>query len=133
LTVDETNAIIKTEYNSNAVGLNLDYVQNFYALGDYDNVNGGSAFLINSGTGNNAWITTDSNGNEKGLKLTDSNNQYLIGSGFGAGDEYFGIDTSANTLIAGANLTSGTAGGSSGQHLKIKLNGVDYKIALLNP
>jgi hypothetical protein len=30
------------------------------------------------------------------------------------------------------NWESATAGGSSGQHLRIKLNGVYYKIALLN-
>jgi hypothetical protein len=32
-----------------------------------------------------------------------------------------------------ANLVSGTAGGASGQHMVIYLNGTQYKINLLNP
>lgn len=35
--------------------------------------------------------------------------------------------------ISGTNKTSATAGGNSGQHLVITINGTPYKIALLNP
>jgi hypothetical protein len=35
--------------------------------------------------------------------------------------------------ITGTNKTSGTAGGASGQHLVLTINGTPYKIALLNP
>ena len=43
-------------------------------------------------------------------------------------------NTSAGLDIVGnAALLSGAAGGASGQHLVIKVNGVSYKIALLNP
>lgn len=34
--------------------------------------------------------------------------------------------------VSGANVAASTAGAASGQFLKIKVNGVDYKIALLN-
>jgi hypothetical protein len=34
-------------------------------------------------------------------------------------------------IFTGTNIESGTSGGNSGQHLRIKLNGVYYKIALL--
>jgi hypothetical protein len=37
------------------------------------------------------------------------------------------------SFTGGTGLLSGTAGGSSGQHLAIIINGVSYKIALLNP
>ena len=37
------------------------------------------------------------------------------------------------TLTGGTGLLSGTAGGASGQHLVLTINGVNYKIALLNP
>ena len=37
------------------------------------------------------------------------------------------------TLTGGTGLLSGTAGGSSGQHLVLTINGVNYKIALLLP
>lgn len=45
------------------------------------------------------------------------------------------INTGTNGGIAltGASLESGTASGNSGNHLVITLNGVVYKIALLNP
>jgi hypothetical protein len=36
------------------------------------------------------------------------------------------------TLTGGTGLLSGTAGGSSGQHLVLSINGTQYKIALLN-
>lgn len=37
------------------------------------------------------------------------------------------------TLTGGTDLLSGSAGGNSGQHLVLTINGVNYKIALLNP
>jgi hypothetical protein len=37
------------------------------------------------------------------------------------------------TLTGGTGLLSGTSGGSSGQHLVITINGVNYKIPLNNP
>jgi len=37
------------------------------------------------------------------------------------------------TLTGGTGLLSGTSGGASGQHLVLTINGVNYKIALLNP
>ena len=35
-------------------------------------------------------------------------------------------------ILNGDTLTSATAGGSSGQHLRLTINGIQYKIALLN-
>jgi hypothetical protein len=39
-------------------------------------------------------------------------------------------DTTGDLLFTGTNIQSGTSGGNSGQHLRIKLNGTYYKIAL---
>lgn len=60
--------------------------------------------------------------------------QCLIGD-FGTNNgNNFGVDDKNNTLIAnGVNITSNTAGLHFGQHLKININGNNYKIALLNP
>jgi len=44
----------------------------------------------------------------------------------------FGLDATNTTLTASNNLTSNSAGGNSGKHLKIKINGVQYKITLNN-
>ena len=38
----------------------------------------------------------------------------------------------AGLVLTGNTLTSATSSGSSGQHLAITINGVVYKIALLN-
>ena len=130
LVLDDNSGHITTKGNGQNFGLDVNINSKECVLGDIDFSNNGTKLFMND---DNQIIKTTKQGNDAGLKLDFANNQYKLGSGFGAGDEYFGIDTSANTLIGGANLTSGTAGGSSGQHLKIKLNGVDYKIALLNP
>jgi hypothetical protein len=129
--VDDNNSLINTSYGGNDIGLKLDFANNVYGLGDFNNSNNACSFVITSGPGNDTWSTYNSAGNEEGIKLGIGS--YLIGNSFtGPNPEYFGIDTANNTLIGGVNLTSGTAGGASGQYLKIKLNGTDYKIALLN-
>ena len=83
---------------------------------------------FNIDTINNS-IKSWSNNTQIGLSIDNTLNQYTLGST----TEYLGIDTLNDTLIAGANLLSGTAGGASGQHLKININGTDYKIELRNP
>ena len=45
----------------------------------------------------------------------------------------FFLDGANQRLIVSDNLKSATAGGSSGQHLKIRVGSTDYKIQLLNP
>jgi hypothetical protein len=42
------------------------------------------------------------------------------------------LDATGDLIFTGTNLESGSAGGNSGQHLRIKLNGTYYKIQLLN-
>ena len=46
--------------------------------------------------------------------------------------EFIPKDTTGDLIFTGTNLQSATAGGSSGQYLRIKLNGVYYKLALDN-
>ena len=45
----------------------------------------------------------------------------------------FFLDGANQRLEVSNNLKSATAGGNSGQHLKIRVGGTDYKIQLLNP
>jgi hypothetical protein len=41
------------------------------------------------------------------------------------------INTSTDLILSGASLFSGTAGATTGNYLRIKLNGIYYKLALL--
>jgi hypothetical protein len=52
-------------------------------------------------------------------------------SGYTNGSIDFKVnDTTGDIIFTGTNIQSGTSGGNSGQHLRIKLNGTYYKIRL---
>lgn len=82
-------------------------------------------------------IKTYSNGfnNITGLKLDFANRVYELGQITGNNTTTLTIDDAATypVQVKGTNVTANTAGGASSEFLKIKVNGVDYKIALLNP
>ena len=80
-------------------------------------------------------IQTNYQSNNIGLKLDFINSVYQFGQLAVGNTTYLSIDDAAAypVQIDGTNILSGTSGGNSGQHLKIKLNGVDYKIKLENP
>jgi hypothetical protein len=50
-----------------------------------------------------------------------------------SGATFLFLDGANQRLELSNNLKSATAGGNSGQHLKIRVGGTDYKIQLLNP
>jgi hypothetical protein len=57
----------------------------------------------------------------------------IISNGITDGSiEFIPKDTTGDLIFTGTNIESASAGSNSGQHLRIKLNGVYYKIALLN-
>lgn len=172
LLIDGSQNVIRSFFGNSYsdIGLQLNFLNNQYQLGDYNNLGNGGAIVVNVAApeiytkfnvGNLGYYTTQSDivlgdygatfnglvlkvdfdsslteriytqyqGNDIGLNLDFQNDKYTIGSN----TEYIGIDPTNNTLIAGANLLSGSAGGNSGQHLKININGTDYKIKLENP
>lgn len=88
LRIDDNLSYIKTSYLGNGIGISLEFANNIFYLGDYDN-------------------------NINGTVLA--------------------VDDANQKLILSNNLKSATAGGSSGQHLKIRVGSTDYKIQLLNP
>ena len=73
--------------------------------------------------------------NYNGLKVDIENKVYEFGQITGSNTTLLKIDDAAAypVQVSGTNVTANTAGVASGQFLKIKVNGVDYKIALLNP
>ena len=85
---------------------------------------------------NNTSITkTIYGGNDIGLKLDFAGDLYQFGQINGGNATTLKIDDAAAfpVQVSGTNVSSGTAGAASGQFLNVKVNGVDYKIALLNP
>jgi hypothetical protein len=86
---------------------------------------------------NNRLFTYVSNttSNYRGIFLDYNNRLFQFGQINGGNTTTLKIDDAAAfpLQVDGANVSANTAGAASGQFLKIKVNGVDYKIALLNP
>lgn len=79
-------------------------------------------------------IQTSNNVGIIGLNIDFANRVYSVGDYFAqASSTFLGIDDLNQRLFCSLNLRSATAGGASGQHLKIRVGTTDYKIALLNP
>jgi hypothetical protein len=97
--------------------------------GDIDLISNGAGKSINltASLGSVAITATTDN-----LVLQGGTLAQLEGTGIGA-DVVIKPETTAGDLVfEGANIQSNTSGGNSGEHLRIKLNGVYYKIKLEN-
>lgn len=130
--INLTNDIIKTQYSSNDIGLKLDFLNNLYIFGDDSSVASGAFSYAEADSANftfkiktGAPAVTNIYANNDITKMGDVD--------VAANGTTFGVDDTAEKLTASANLLSNTAGGTSGQHIKINIGGTDYKIALLNP
>ena len=147
LTIDDAIQFIGTTYQGNDNGIYLDFANRVYTFGDISSTNNGTSLYINDNA--DAIYTANANGNE-GINLVLGGNRYQFGdfSGSYNGTSIDIKDTAkAINLIASGGtilfstdllnfvgtLTSGSAGGNSGQHLQVTINGTAYKIALLNP
>ena len=104
LEIKDSESFIKTFWNKVELGLNLDMGTQKFWFGDYAKVYNGNRLIVD-----------DSNDN---ITL-DTNNGTFVFNG--------------NLLNFNGALTSGSSGGSSGQHLQVTINGTAYVIALLNP
>jgi predicted molibdopterin-dependent oxidoreductase YjgC len=99
-------------------------------LGDYDSHLNGMILTIND---NNYQIYTEGFGilieNEPG-----TTNQTVIGDFTGnLNNTYFIVNDLTQKIEYSANLKTSSAGGSSGDYLKVNVGGTDYVIELLNP
>ena len=106
ITINGTNAIVNTTYNANDIGLQLDFANRLYKLGDFYGNNNGSYIDINDDqttlslyTGNTAFlldnsasfIKTNWNANDIGLKLDFANQNYQLGLGNYVGFSQIGL------------------------------------------
>jgi hypothetical protein len=87
-------------------------------------------------------LTMANNINMAGSDIVDADNVAalnvtLAAAGVGGSTVTVSTGSTPTTVgqfaLSGTAVVSGSAGGNSGQHLQITLNGVPYKIALLNP
>jgi len=73
---DDTTDRLISVYNGNETGIKLDFPNHTYYLGDFNNVNNGTDFLIDDDSGT---IVTHYQGFEKGIKLDLINFVYYFG------------------------------------------------------
>lgn len=117
----------------------IDYNTSILSIGDNGGVLYSTLFVVNA---NAELIFTETGGASRGIYLDFQNTQYKFGD-FNAVNKntYIYIEDGNETIhfrtntldFNGAPLQSNTAGGSSGEHLVLTLNGIQYKIQLLNP
>jgi hypothetical protein len=105
----------------NSYGFKVDYTNQAILMGDFDGINFGTSININDLS---AIINISAN-LAVGITCPDPTSTITLGA------ENFNF--SANFIRLNGSLLSGTASGASGQHLKINVNGTNYKISLLNP
>jgi hypothetical protein len=145
--IDDTNEVIYTTCQGGQKGILFDFPNANYFFGDFNGLNNGCYLQIND---NNKDIRTylgntfigfvldltsytfafgDFNGanNSTYLQIKDNNKTIELNTVSGE------ISQTADLLRFSGALTSGSAGGSSGQHLQVTINGTQYKIKLENP
>jgi len=111
LELDKLTNTLQTYASSSKQGIKI-FNRNV-KIGDYDSVFNSTQININDSS-QNIFLLANS-----GITIGNNN---LTGLIFGA----------TSVRFNGTNLASATAGGASGNHLIINLNGTNYKIALLN-
>lgn len=128
LDVNDGNQIINTYHQGNEKGLKLDLGNDNYLFGDYQSVTNGVYFQADNDIGIARIFSGGGYFNFEADAVTTR-----IGDIGGTNNgTTFGVDDQNETLSGTTNLLSGTAGGNSGQHLKIKIGTTQYKISLLN-
>lgn len=107
LQIEAGQIITPSTYYGDYIGLKINNEFLQYYIGDGDNINNGTSIKLDDNTSGGQTI-----------EMT-CNNQFTLNT--------------ENIQLNGTNLIDGTAGGNSGDHLIIEINGNTYKIALLNP
>lgn len=132
LGISPNNEII-SKFNGTAKGIYINYDFDFYSYGD-------NFYNIEFDTANN-FIETRGNNAKYGLQIIPEITTIGDFDGNQSFPSYIQIDNQNGPVTIGAEelkfygtpLQSSSAGGNSGQHLVITLNGTVYKISLLNP
>ena len=111
-----------TTVAGNRYGLQI--ISGLTTIGDFDGISlGTKAEILDS----NFRIVNQSQVN--GLALDFGNQEYSLGE---LSTTYLKINGASQAFELSSNLLSGTAGGNSGQYLKVYIGGTEYKIQLLD-
>ena len=124
---DATNSILKTVYSGNDVGLKLDFANYEFSLGDYNGNNEYTHIYVDDNARTINFLT-------QGTKFFQGSNTLIeLGDILSSGNgTLMAIDDANQRWEMSNNLTEATAGGSASKYLKVYINGVTYKLALLN-
>jgi hypothetical protein len=114
LQVDAASKEMRTYLNGDKYGFEFDWTNYIFNFGDYAN-----------------------NNNHTYIQIEDSLEAIILSArdqiGIGIANVTRVNIQATEVTFDGANLESNTSGGNSGKHLKITVNGVNYKIKLENP
>lgn len=137
LKVDVNGQYIITNSNGGYRGFYLDFFNDSYQFGDINGVTNANLFVVNNGT---SIIKTMKSGADKGLKLNFPSKAYSFGdfnsvdngTSIIIDDANESINIEANTMInlKGAGLVQPSSTPTSNTHLKIFVNGTEYRIKL---
>jgi hypothetical protein len=127
--VNDTSQTILTNNNGLVNGLRFDYGGlRTYLFGQITGSNRNNLLIDDA----NNVINTSRNGTKTGISLDTNLN--VIGSLTVGNQTAIGTnDSSQSFVFNGTGITTATAGGNAGVHIKILVNGTPYKIQLLNP
>jgi hypothetical protein len=147
LIIDDNGEVLGTFNQGNDVGLLLDFDKRRYYLGDFNNYINGTTLEVREDVNE---IKTKNNNGDQGIFLNFVSFEYFFGDFSGVNNQTYilikdvgkdivfetnggSIRHNCNLLQFDGALTSGSASGSSGQHLQVTINGTPYKIKLENP
>jgi hypothetical protein len=135
--VDVNGQYIITNSNGGYRGIFLDFIGDSYQLGDINGITNGNLLVINN---SNSIIKTMKSGLDKGLKIDFGNKIYSLGDPNNLDNDTAVIVDDANEEIIlsanakinlkGTNFISPTSTPISNTHLKIWINGTEYRIKL---
>jgi hypothetical protein len=128
-----STGIITTNFGFSNNGLRFEMSNSIYQLGQL--TGGNQTYLQIDDAAEYAYFDNNNDGGN-GLFLDYATKRFYFGEFTGgANNTHIKIDDAAAypVEISGANVSTNTAGAASGQYLKVKVAGTDYKIALLNP
>jgi len=129
ISLEFSNSLINTTYNDILIGFKLDFANDIYSFGDYNNNDYLSINKNNSNTilraGNSIVLYQGS----AGLNLQNGVSILCDPDGNG-NSSFFGLDDRNETVYGSANLITSNNGTAVSEHLKINLGGTDYVIQL---